>query len=363
MSAPNWSREQLIAANEDAATFYRRQLLGPDGEGPRDYLTHRGFHALLNETRWTVGYAPAGWTGLHEHLAELGYSDDCQLAAGLVTLNRRGTPIDRFRDRVTFGIRDVDRALVGFVARSSPAAPQSAPKYLNTPTTAIYNKSRLLYGAGEQADRLRQGATPVLVEGPLDAMAIELTSTTSDNEHAGLALCGTALTDHHVDAALIGTPTKVALIFDPDRAGHAALRNAYDRLHSHVENLDAILPPTGHDPAETYERGGPAALRRNLGQARPAADIIIDLQLDSWPAEQTGAEADLARLRETAALIVQMADPDVARQGARLTHVLPFDHATIARELVEAVTRSRTLRTSAPPARHHPGTSCVRTYP
>jgi DNA primase catalytic core len=363
MTGHSWSTEQLVAANEDAADFFRRQLLGPDGDGPRLYLIQRGFQALLApDSPWTVGYARAGWTSLHDHLSELGYSDDCQLAAGLVLLSRRGTPVDRFRDRLTFGIRDIDQALLGFVARTSPAAPPTAPKYLNTPTTAIYNKSHLLFGLGEQSRSLREGAAPVFVEGPLDAIAIDLGSASNSVTSAGLALCGTAFTENHVDAALVGNPTNATLVFDADSAGQAALRNAYDRLHTTIQSLDAITLPAGSDPAETLARGGPAEIRRALDNRRPAADVIIDNQLASWPPTQTGAEANLARLREAAALIAELDSTDIARHAARLSHVLSFEKATVTRELAEALTRARRAPSPVTPRVPRPTMKCHRAY-
>lgn len=351
MTASPWARKQLVAANEDAAIFFRKHLLGPDGHGPREYLTDRGFEALITDTTpWTVGYAPASWTALHDHLSELGYSDDRQFAAGLVTTSRHGNPIDRFRDRITFGIRDTDHALIGFVARSSPGAPSQAPKYLNTPTTAIYNKSRSLFGIGEQAGPLRSGATPVLVEGPLDAIAIERACSSVAAKYAGVALCGTACTDQQVDAALIGEPAIAVLMLDPDPAGSGALHDAYRRLHSRVE-VEAISQDCGGDPAAILYESGPAALIRQLKQTKPAADTIIDHLLQTWPASQTGAEADLVRLRAIAAVLVGLDTSDLAHHAARLRNTLPFDDVTVARELADAISRLGRQPPSLGPAR------------
>jgi len=349
MSTTTWSPDQLVAANEDAADFFRRHLLGHHGRGPRHYLTQRGFEALLDHTPWTVGYAPATWTALHDHLSGLGYSNDCQRAAGLVTTTRDDRIIDRFRDRITFGIRDLDHALTGFVARSSPDAPPSSPRYLNTPTTTIYNKSETLFGLGEQATLLRSSATSVLVEGPLDAIAIHLAASRAGSRHVGLALCGTALTDKHAHTALIGTPNSAILYFDPDPAGQRAMRHAHELLHPRVDEVRAITLSGTGDQADALRHGGLAAIVRQLDDARPAVDAIIENQLASWPIRQTGAEADLARLRELAKLIANTPCPDVARQAARLRHRLGLDDKTIARELADAITTSRSKPTASSP--------------
>ncbi len=176
---PSGTRRVLLEANEEAASYYRASLLAEVGAGPRRYLTDRGLGTALlqDDTSWTVGYAPAGWTHLRDHLRHLGFTDQTLLDTGLVSITRDGRVIDRFRDRLTFGIRDLQGGLLGFTARAAPQVPDTVPKYLNTPRTLLYDKSRSLFGLGEQTPHLRHGATPVLVEGPLDAIAIDLTNT------------------------------------------------------------------------------------------------------------------------------------------------------------------------------------------
>ena len=138
---------------------------------------------------WTTGYAPPGWTALTGHLRSEGFTNQELLDAGLVLTTRRGTIVDRFRDRLTFGIRDAQGDLVGFTGRAAPGAGSDCPKYLNSPRTPIFDKRLLLFGLAEQTDRLTSGHVPVLTEGPLDAIAF--TST----DCVGVAVCGTALTD------------------------------------------------------------------------------------------------------------------------------------------------------------------------
>lgn len=214
----------------------------------------------------------------------------------------------------------------------------SARLILNTPTTAIYSKRESLFGLGEQARLLRAGATPVLVEGPLDAIAIERASSTIDAKRAGLALCGTACTDQQVDAALIGAPAEAVLMFDPDSAGRNALLDGYRRLQQRVE-VEATAPTSVGDPAAVFHSAGPTALIRQLEQTKPAMDTIIDHLLQTWPASQTGAEGNLARLRTIAAVLVGMDTSDVARHAARLRNLLPFDDKTVARELADSASR------------------------
>src|ERR1700759_1590652 len=120
--------------------------------------------------RWTVGYAPAGWHALADFLRGLGYSDAAIQAAGLARRTRPGTLVDFFRDRAMFGIRRPDGTLAGFTGPAPPGGPQ--PFYLNSRPTSLYRKGSLLFGLYEGRRALAAGARPVLVEGPLDAIAV-----------------------------------------------------------------------------------------------------------------------------------------------------------------------------------------------
>jgi DNA primase len=328
-------RALLVAAHEDAAEFYRRTLLGPEGDGPLSYLIDRGFEALLDESRWTVGYAPPGWTRLRERLTDLGYSDETLLAAGLTCLNRRGTPIDCFRDRITFGIRDANRQLVGFTARCSPEVPAHVPKYLNTRTTAIYDKSQVVFGLGEATSR-RNGAI-VLTEGPLDAIAVDLANIDPIRMRP-LALCGTALTQNHRNAITALQPSQVILALDADPAGARARENAYRALRT-TTDITAIARHNDIDLAETLQRNGPDGINNLLVNPRPAIDAIIDARLTAWPNRTDNAEAGLACLRSLARLLSDLRPADMARQATRLRESIQLPTAVISRELAEAITR------------------------
>lgn len=326
------SRDQLIAANEDAAQFYRRHLLGPDGDGPRRYLSGRGFAALLEDTAWTVGHAPAAWTALHDHLSELGYSDEAQLAAGLTSMSRRGHLIDRFRDRITFGIRDGQDELVGFTARTGPDGRD--PKYLNTSKTTLFDKSQVLFGLGEASRS--PAASYVLVEGPLDAIAFNLADPSGV---AALALCGTALTAKHAEIVGSSAYDRLVLAFDDDAAGARALETAAVALCD--ESTVAVVSHTGHDPARVLASEGPLALAKALSSARPAAEVLLELHLRKWPDRFENAEAAIACLREAASMVARVNPPDVAAVARRLIDETRLPTPTVTTELANAVHQSR----------------------
>ena len=139
-----------------------------------DYLTGRLGQDITGHPDIRPGYAPAAWTALVTHLRRHGVTDDELLASGLASTARTGRLIDRFRDRLVLPITH-DGQVLGFVGRRHPAltdADHAGPKYLNTPDTVAYHKGAQLYGPIPTL--LDAGATPVLVEGPIDALAVTL---------------------------------------------------------------------------------------------------------------------------------------------------------------------------------------------
>ena len=199
----------------DAQAFYTGQLAGSWAPG---YLHARGITAAAIQD-WHIGYAPAGWTTLTGHLRRLGHHDDAIQAAGLATRSSRGTLIDRFRDRIMLPVHDAAGMLAGFTGRARPGAGPDVPKYLNSPETAAYKKSHLLFGLHQARPALARGAVPVIAEGPFDAIAITIADP---GRHAGLAPCGTALTSQQ--AALLSqaadlSRTGIIVAFDSDAAG------------------------------------------------------------------------------------------------------------------------------------------------
>jgi DNA primase len=327
----------LLAANEDAADFYRRQLLGPEGDGPCEYLRSRGFDALLKDTVWTMGYAPASWTAAHEYLSALGYSDDLLLAAGLVSRTPRGTLIDRFRDRITFGIRDEQLGLRGFTARRAPSTSRECPKYLNTPITAAYHKSEQLFGLGEAQQVAAHATAAVVTEGPLDAIAIASATSSTHARVSSLAVCGTAMSAAQARLVTSGAVDTVVLAFDSDAAGQRATWNAFAALSSTPTSIRVARSPLG-DPAEVAALGGESGIEQFLAGSTPGLETVIDDLVDSWPAFGRGAEADLCCLRHVAAQLVPVAGLDAAETARHLGARLHFSIDTISRELSEAVT-------------------------
>lgn len=342
---------RLLQVHNLATAFYRARLQSDaDGARARTLLAERSVEASL-AARAGLGYAPAGWTALVDHLRAAGVTDRELLAAGLATTCSRGTLIDRFRDRVIFPVQDASGRTVALLGRAVDATVtdgrgERVPKYLNSPDTALYRKGEVLYGLGPAGAALAAGAVPVLVEGPMDVLAIEQASTSSSGEGAGfvgVAPCGTALAAAHVrlleDATGGLAERGVVVAFDADDAGrHGAVR-AFDLLRQANAWPHALTLPDHQDPADLLQQHGPATLHTALlrSAALPLADLVVDQRIDRHAEQLRWAEGRIAAGRSAAALIATLPAEHVARQVARLSVRLELPAAEVTSLLVEAV--------------------------
>lgn len=226
-----------------------------------------------------AGYAPNSWTALIDHLREHGVTDQEMESAGVATRTRTGSLIDRFRDRAILPIVHQGQVL-GFVGRRHPDATEDdrkGPKYLNTADTPLFHKGAQLYVSDPHL--LDRGAVPVLVEGPMDAVAVTLAG---EGAYVGVAPLGTSLTQAQALqlAHLERTPIVAT---DADLAGRVAAERAFWMLAQH--NLDAAaldLPETA-DPADVLRGQGPAALRALLDSPQPLGSVLVAERLANVP--------------------------------------------------------------------------------
>jgi DNA primase len=341
LASPPGRDPALLAVHDDAWRFYRARL--PRSWVP-GYLDGRKITAALRQ-QWGIGYAPPGWTDLISHLRGAGHPDAVIEAAGLARRSSRGTLIDTFRDRAMLPVRDEDGYLVAFIGRAPPAARDAdAPRYLNSPQTALYHKGAVLYGLHEARDRLAAGARPVITEGVFDAIAV----TASSSRLAGLAASGTALTPQQ--AAALGRVTgpggaDVLVALDGDPAGRRAAIAAYWILTAVTTRVDAAVLPSGQDPARLLETAGPRALAGALtAGARPLADLVADDRVAQMATSHDGydrlatATGTYLALRETSRLIATMPPAHIARQAARLAQRLGVSYPDVTTAIADAIT-------------------------
>ncbi|MHA6524451.1 MobF family relaxase [Tessaracoccus sp. G1721] len=255
--------ERLAQVTEAAAVFFEAQL---PGSWSHHYLTQRFGQDLAGNPRFRIGHAPAGWTNLVTDLRKQGFNTPELLAAGVATTTRQGNVIDRFRDRAILPLHH-DGVIVGFVGRRHPhAGDEQGPRYLNSPASPLFAKREVLYGH----HLLTPEAVPVIVEGPMDAIAVTLAS---HGAFIGVAPLGTALTPEQT-LLLRGRPTPL-IAADADTAGHTAAENAFWLLAQHRHDPHRVVLQAGADPAQLLEQQGPTALLEALTGATTAQAMLM----------------------------------------------------------------------------------------
>lgn len=245
--------ERLAAACELAAAYYERCLVdAPYSELARDVLSERGIAEEVT-ARFRLGYAPARWDGLAEHLKAQKVSPADAELAGLLMPGRNGGWYDRFRHRLMFPVVDRAGRVVAFSGRVLPVTedmpeglvPEDAGKYINSPETPLYKKSELLYGLGSARTTMRQKAEAILVEGNFDVVQMHQHGFTET-----VAPLGTSFTE--AQARLLRRfAENVVLLFDGDEAGRKATAAAYSvcaevGLAARVGVLPAKMDPDSY---------------------------------------------------------------------------------------------------------------------
>ncbi|MCA0308845.1 MAG: relaxase domain-containing protein [Actinobacteria bacterium] len=257
--------ESLAHVNELTTRFYETRFAD---SWARDYLVGRLHTDLAGDPGYRPGYAPAGWTSLVNHLRREGVSDHEMILAGVAKVASTGNLIDRFRNRVVFPISH-NGQILGFIARRHPDADDTAgPKYLNTPETPLFHKGAQLYG---HAPSLLRGGRPVLVEGPMDAIAVTIATR---GEYVGVAALGTALTREQARELRRYTELPVVAT-DSDKAGQAAAERDYWILSElGLDPLHATLPEDT-DPADLVALERSQALFSALRASAPLSQVLI----------------------------------------------------------------------------------------
>ena len=270
------SIELAKAALHDAATWWSGKIR--DSWVP-SYLDERGLRiAALSHG---AGWAPAGWNTTVQHLANLGYSDQTLLDAGLAVRASTGRLIDVFRDRMVLPIHH-NGDLVGFLGRVNPADQDNQPKWVNSPNSPVYDKSAVLYGYS--AEKIAAGAMPVLVEGPLDVLA--LSTISHDVAIAPMAPCGTALTTTQINTLVadLAPDQPIAVCFDGDDAGQRATLAAWVGFTGQFEQWQAppllhVSMPAQQDPADLVQAGNQTLLKQCLVRAEPLPSVVADITI------------------------------------------------------------------------------------
>ncbi|MEV7995465.1 DNA primase [Streptomyces sp. NPDC086077] len=314
-------RIRLVEAHKIAAEWYAEQLAtGPEAETGRVFLAERGFDQSA-AVHFGVGYSPQGWDHLTRYLRGKGFTDKELLLSGLSQEGRRG-PIDRFRGRLMWPIRDIGGEVVGFGARKLYEA-DNGPKYLNTPDTAIYKKSQVLYGIDLAKKEIAKASRAVVVEGYTDVMACHLAGVTT-----AIATCGTAFGGDHIKILrrllMDNGSARVIFTFDGDAAGQKAALRAFEDDQKFAAETYIAIAPDGMDPCDLRLAKGDEAVSDLVEPRTPLFEfalrqIVVRYDLDT-PAGRAAA------LDEAAPIVARIknsgAQHEVAVQLAGMLGIL-----------------------------------------
>jgi DNA primase len=332
-------KKRLIEACALAAHYYQHSLL----KNPRalEYVFKK--RALSKEivTDFCIGYAPTSGDGLVQFLAKKGFTSKEVSDAGLA--NRYGG--DLFRGRMTVPLMDAGGQVIGFTARVIDDGDKNAPKYLNTPQTFLYDKSRHVFGLSQAKEAIRTNDYAVIVEGNLDVV-----SSHQVGIRQVVATAGTAMTESHL-RALRRLTGNVRLAFDGDRAGLAATERAIPIARTVGVELTIIRLPDGAKDPDELIRQDPALWQRAIDTAEPAIDWV----LTQYAAKDDITSAQGKRAFTTAALALVRNLPDPVEQEhytqkiaamikvseesvrAKLTSVSPAEPPQLRRPVASAI--------------------------
>ncbi len=348
-------RTRMLEVNAAAARFFQHMLLSsPRGAPARAYVEKRGLDAPTVEA-FQLGYAPEEWSMLLAYLTDKrGFEPEDIEAAGLAIRREQGGYYDRFRNRLMFPIRSAKGEILSFGGR---ALGDAQPKYMNGPQTALFDKSRVLYGLDLARDPIRQSDAAVVVEGYVDVIVAH-----QHGYRNVVAPLGTALTGEHA-GMLKKLAKRIYLALDADPAGIRATLKGVDTLREHADGHDVAVPtpqgyirwereadteirviglPDGRDPDEVIQ-ADPGLWPQLVERARPVMDFYItaltaDLDLSSGKGK---AEA----VKRLAPLVAQIANPvEQAHHVQQIARLIQVGEHVVQQSVAQAQQPARPAR-------------------
>ncbi|NCB62292.1 MAG: DNA primase [Clostridia bacterium] len=314
-------RERLLTINKEAARFFHERLNAPDGAAGAEYLYGKRQMSKNIVTRFGLGVAPDGWDNLILFMAQKGYDKTALLDAGLVVKAQNGRVYDRFRNRVMFPIIDIRGDIIGFGGR---VLDDGTPKYLNSPDTPVYNKSRNLF-ALNIAKKTKLGRI-ILTEGYMDTISLHQAGF-----DCAVASLGTALTPEH--AQLLSRYTKEAVIaYDGDGAGVSAAQRAIPILEKTGMKVKVLQVTGAKDPDEFIKKFGPDAFTRLIDQSENHIEYRIERVRRKYDLADDAQKVDY--LREAVGVIASLPSP-VEREvyGARCAEAAGISVEAMSQEV------------------------------
>jgi DNA primase len=277
-------RGKLIEMHERACKFFEDQLRRPEGAEAREYLAGRG---LKEETIRTfkIGFAPDSGFTLKDRL-KAEFSEEMMRASGLFSWKEGAegpagatatAMYSKFRNRIMFPIANENGKIIAFTGRTLAKDDKSGPKYMNSPETAIYSKSRVLYNLDRAKEAIRKLGYVIIVEGQMDCIGVY-----SAGFHNVAASSGTAFTETQV--RLLGRFSKdIVVNFDPDTAGAAATDKSLGMLLEEEFNIRVLRLEAGFDPDLFIRKNGPEAYAKALKGSAKYFDYLVERTLKLFP--------------------------------------------------------------------------------
>jgi len=271
-------RGKLIDMHERACKFFEDQLRKPEGAHAREYLAGRGLKEETIKT-FRIGFAPDSGFTLKDRL-KADFSDEMMRASGLFSWKEGADPgamYSKFRNRIMFPISNENGKIIAFTGRTLATDEKSGPKYLNSPETPIYSKSRVLYNLDRAKEAVRKLGYVIIVEGQMDCIAVY-----SAGFHNVAASSGTAFTETQV--RLLGRFSKdIVVNFDPDTAGAAATDKSLGMLLEEEFNIRVLRLEAGFDPDLFIRKNGAEAYARALKGSLKYFDYLVERTLKLFP--------------------------------------------------------------------------------
>ncbi|MDL1963798.1 MAG: DNA primase [Deltaproteobacteria bacterium] len=329
-------RESLLAVNKQAMDFFNHSLLS-DAEGKiaLEYLKKRGMGedtiAIFN-----LGFAPAGWDNVINYFSKKNISHELVEKSGLI-IKREGKKgyYDRFRNRIIFPIFDVSRQVSGFGGR---VMDDSLPKYLNSPETYVYNKSRSLYGLHIAKEHCRASETVYIVEGYFDLLAL--------HQHGilnSVATLGTSLTQEHVRIlrGFVGKNGRFVLVYDSDAAGIKAAERSIKVFDKEYVNAQILVLPEGYDPDSYLFEFGYKSFMDAASEAQGIILFLIDSAVKKYGLSIEGKIRIISDMKQPLAYINDSVERSLYIK--KLAEIIGIDELAIL-EKVRTISGNKSIK-------------------
>jgi DNA primase len=326
-------REALLKMHEVAAEYFAEQLAAAAGARIRDYLQQARGLTAPTIAALKLGWAPPSRDGLRQRLVQQGFADGLIRQSGLVSVRDDGAVVDRFRNRLMVPIARDAGSIVAFGGRALES--DQVPKYLNSPETPIYTKSRTLYGLNLTKSDLRKTGFAIVVEGYFDFAQLY--------QAGGLpvvATCGTALTPQQAQMLRRFVP-KVVINFDPDTAGQNAAERSSELLVEAGFEVNVVRLPGGEDPDTFMQKHGRDAYLTELKGSQPYLKFLLDRAAAAHNLTREDSRREF--LQQMLAVAARIPDPATRDQFAdQLAHKARVTEEVVRAEIRKAAAARRT---------------------